>query len=89
MDEVDFRDFYYQKGSNLGWNKEQIYFGQIYSNSFEIIQKIHKFKSNNYKICFICLNPNIIFYGSSIKPLNIDHISEDDSSEKDFIDDED
>ena len=89
MGEVDFRDFYYQNGSILGWNKKQIYLGQIYSNSFEIIQKIHKFKSNNYKICFICLNPNIIIYCSSIKPLNIDHISEDDSSENDFIDDED
>jgi len=85
MDKLDFRDFYYQNRSILGWNKEQIYFGQIYSNSFEIIQKIRKSKSNNDKISFICLNPNIIFYGSSINPINIGHISEDDSSESDLF----
>ena len=86
MNEVDFRDFYYRNGTILGWNKEQIYFGQIYSNKLEIIQNILKFKSINDKICFICLNPNIIFYSNSINPFNIGYISEDDSSENIFID---
>ena len=81
IDEIDFRDFYYQNGTILGWNKEQVYFGHIYSNKLEIIQKIHKLKSNNYKISFIYLNPNIIFYDNS------NYISEDDSSINEFIDD--
>jgi len=37
MDEMDFRDFYYQNGTILGKNKDQIYFGEIYSNKLEII----------------------------------------------------
>jgi len=86
MDELDFRDFYYQNGTILGWNKDQIYFGEIYSNKLEMIQNIHKFKSNGYKISFICFNPNIIIYGSSINSININNISEDNSSENDFID---
>ena len=91
MDEVDFRDFYYQNGTILGWNNEHIYFGENYSNKLEIIQNIHK--SNNSKICFICINPNIIFYNSSINPVKEENnnggdYSEDDSSENDFIEEE-
>lgn len=77
MDEMDFKDFYYQNGTILGWNKEQIYLGKIYSNKLEIIQNIHK--SNDYNITFICPNQNIIFYGSNINFF----IEEDNSSEDD------
>ena len=94
MDEVDLRDFYYQNGTILGWNYEHIYFGEIYSNKLEIIQNIHK-SNNNYKICFICLNPNIIFYNNSINIVKEDNNSEDyssendsNSNEKDSLDDE-
>ena len=86
MDEVDFKDFYYQNRTILGWNYEHIYLGEIYSNKLEIIQNIHK--SNDYKICFICLNPNIIFYNNSINPVEEDNNSEDYSSDNDSIDDE-
>ena len=67
MDEVNFRDFYYQNKNILGWDNELIYIGAIYSNNkFEIIKKINKSK-NHYIIC-ISLNPNIIFYDNSIIP---------------------
>ena len=66
MDEMYFSDFYYQNGTILGWNKEQIYLGENYSNKFEIIQNIDK--SKNYKIILIYLNPNIIFYENPTNP---------------------
>ena len=51
MDEVNFRDFYYQNKTILGWNKEQIYLGTFFSNKLEMIQNMNK--SINYKIGFI------------------------------------
>jgi len=83
MDEVDIRDFYYQKGTILSWNEEQIYLGGIYLNKFEIIKNIHK--SNNYKITFISLNPNIIFYKNPLILDNEENNSEDNSNENNFM----
>jgi len=60
MDKVDFRDFFYQNGTILGWNEYKIYLGAIYSNKLEIIQNIER--SDDGRIISICLNPNIIFY---------------------------
>ena len=83
MDKMNFKEFYYQNKTILGWNKEQIYLGNIYSNKFKIIEKNNK--SNNYKIIFICLNPNIIFYDNSIIPDKEDNNSEDNSIENFFF----
>ena len=51
MDKMNFRDFYYQNKTILGWNKEQIYLGTFFSNKLEMIQNMNK--SINYKIGFI------------------------------------
>ena len=81
MDEKIFRDFYYQNNTILGWDKEFIYLGKIYTNNnFEIIKTINK--SKNYNIINLCLNPNIIFYNS------IDYFEELENSQDIFISDD-
>ena len=81
MDEVNFRDFYYQNKTILSWNNELIYLGNIYSNNiFEIIKTINK--SKNYNIIYLYLNPNIIFYNNSM-----DYFEELENSQDIFIND--
>ena len=64
MGKDNFRDFYYQNKTILGWNDSLIYYGEIYSNNeFQIVKKNYKYK-NDY-IISIYLNPNIIFYDDS------------------------
>jgi len=66
MDEVNFRDFYYQNKFILGWNNKSIYLGNIFSNNeLEIIKIINKSKINN--IISINFNPNYMMIQDSKK----------------------
>ena len=64
MDEVNFRNFYYQNKTILGWNNNLIYLCNIYSNNeLEIIKQI--IKPQNYNIISINLNPNFMIIQES------------------------